>query len=80
MCEFLRLCKFYSHNIRKCIGYNFYCIYITYMYFKAMRGKTVTQYLLIASLYLPVCKIVSLYNSIASLKSTFFGTPLEFPL
>lgn len=37
----------------------------------------VTQCLLIASLYLPVCKIISLYNSIASLKSTC-GTPLDF--
>lgn len=56
MCEFPRSCKFYAHNIRKCIGYKFYCI----------LGKTVTQCPLIASLYLPVCTQVS-YNSIASL-------------
>lgn len=69
MCEFPRSCKFYAHNIRKCIGYKFYCIF----------GKTVTQCPMIASLYLPVCAQVS-YDSIASLILTFLGTPLEFPL
>lgn len=64
MCEFPRSCKFYAHNIRKCIGYKF---------------AYVTQCPLIASLYLPVCAQVS-YDSIASLILTFLGTPLEFPL